>query len=87
MQNYPNPFNPTTKIEYALPKESFVSLKVYDLLGREVTELVAGKQSPGSYRIEWNGTNGKGASVSSGIYFCRLQVGEKVFTRKMVMVR
>jgi hypothetical protein len=69
-QNYPNPFNPATTIQFALPKSSYVSLKVYDALGKEVTTLVSQELSPGYFTIRWN------ASVSSGIYFYRLRAGD-----------
>jgi hypothetical protein len=81
-QNYPNPFNPTTTISYELPKESFVSLKVFDLLGREVTTLVSEEMSAGSYSRQWNATN-----IPSGIYFYRLQAGSFCETKKLVLLK
>ena len=68
-QNYPNPFNSTTKIGYSIPKTSFVTLKVYDILGREVAALVNGEKPAGNYEVEFNG-NG----LSSGIYFYKISV-------------
>jgi hypothetical protein len=82
MQNYPNPFNPTTTISYQLPVASEVSLKVYDVLGREVVVLVNGRQAAGSYNIMLNG-----AGLSSGVYFYRLQAGSFVATKKMMLVK
>jgi hypothetical protein len=73
-QNYPNPFNPTTTIRYALPAQSTVSLKVYNILGQEVKALVNENQVPGGYAVQWNGTNNHGLQVSTGIYFYRLEV-------------
>jgi hypothetical protein len=73
-QNYPNPFNPTTTIRYALPAQSAVSLKVYNILGQEIKSLVSESQVPGSYAVQWNGTNNHGLQVSTGIYFYRLEV-------------
>ena len=67
-QNYPNPFNPSTTISFSLPSQSFVSLKVFDALGREVATLVSEEMSAGSYSRQWNA-----ATMSSGIYFYRLQ--------------
>jgi hypothetical protein len=66
-QNYPNPFNPGTSINYELPENSFVSLKVYDILGREVAVLVEGLRSRGSYTARWDATG-----MPSGTYLCRL---------------
>jgi len=81
-QNYPNPFNPTTVISYQLPVASEVSLKVYDVLGREVMTLVNGRQEAGAYNFTLNA-----ASLSSGVYFYRLQSGNFVSTKKMMLVK
>ncbi len=80
-QNYPNPFNPSTTIRFELPKSSYVSLKVFDALGREITTLVSQELNPGYFTIRWN------ANVSSGIYFYRLQAGEFTETKKMILLR
>ncbi|MDD5362052.1 MAG: T9SS type A sorting domain-containing protein [Ignavibacteria bacterium] len=82
-QNYPNPFNPVTKISYALPKDAKVSLVVYDILGREITKLVNAEfKKAGSYTIEFN------ASIyASGVYFYRIQAGDFVQTKKMLMIK
>jgi hypothetical protein len=81
-QNYPNPFNPRTNIEFRIPNFEFVSLKVYDLLGKEVATLVNEEMDAGSYEIEFNP---KG--LSSGIYFYKLQAGSFVATKKMILLR
>lgn len=81
-QNYPNPFNPNTKLEYSLPEESFVELKIYDVLGREVAKLVSENKSPGVYQTEWDASN-----YSSGIYFYRLNTGEYSLLKKMTLVK
>ena len=81
-QNYPNPFNPSTTIEFDLPKTSEVSLKVLNILGEEVTTLVSDRLSAGSYSYEWDASK-----LASGIYLYRLQAGEYVETRKMVLMR
>ncbi|MGA9115308.1 MAG: S8 family serine peptidase [Bacteroidota bacterium] len=70
--NYPNPFNPTTTIEYVIPHTSAVSLRIYDMLGREVRTLVDETQGPSRYRILWNGTDDLGRGVASGVYLSRL---------------
>ncbi len=81
-QNYPNPFNPSTIIRYALPTSAHVKLSVYDLLGREIATLVNEEQSAGWKEVNWNA---KG--VSSGIYFAKLQSGDKVQLKKMMMIK
>lgn len=81
-QNFPNPFNPTTNIRYGLPKASYVTLKIFDMLGREVATLVNGAQEPGYKSVQWNGT-----TAASGVYYYRLQAGEFVKTKKLVLLR
>ncbi len=82
-QNYPNPFgaqtNNTTQISYSIPKSKYVSLKIYDLLGREVAVLVNSFKTSGIYRLQFNALN-----LPSGVYFYRLKIGNIVLTRKMV---
>jgi hypothetical protein len=78
-QNFPNPFNPNTIINYQLPISNFVSLKVYDAIGKEVSTLVNEKQNAGSYEIEFNGEG-----LPSGIYFYKLEVGSPREARKFV---
>jgi len=90
LQNYPNPFNPTTTVRYDLPTHSHVSLKIYDLLGREVKTLVDAQQDVGRYAVTWDGTTSSGHSVSSGVYIYRLQTspdnGGAAFVRTMKMM-
>jgi formylglycine-generating enzyme required for sulfatase activity len=93
-QNYPNPFNPVTRIRYEVaslpagqagrqqPAVSNVRLAVYDLLGREVAVLVNEQKEPGSYEVQWNA-----ASMCSGVYYCRLELGSRVETRKMMLIK
>ncbi len=89
-QNYPNPFNSTTIIHYTLPaissQLSAVSLRIYNILGKEVRTLVEGDQPPGNYQVVWDGKDSKGNSLSSGIYFYRLEAGEFAATRSMVLL-
>lgn len=81
-QNYPNPFNPTTTIAFALPSDQIVSLKVYNAIGQEVATLVNEYKTAGRYSAVWDA---KG--VPSGIYFCRLQAGSVVDTKKMTLLK
>jgi hypothetical protein len=85
-QNYPNPFNPTTQIRYRLEKPGLVSLKVYDVLGREVTTLVNTYQEAGSYTVTFN-TAETGQSLSSGVYFYRLESGRFVANNRMLLLK
>ena len=81
-QNYPNPFNPSTKINYQIPELSFVTLKVYDVLGSKVATLVNKGQPQGNYEIEFDAT-----ALPSGIYFYQLRAGSFVETKKMVLMK
>ena len=94
-QNYPNPFNPATKIKYSLPNVilsgpadvetgvgNLVTLKVYDVLGNEITTLVNEEKPPGAYEINWNAAN-----LPSGVYFYRLKAGEFIQSNKMVLLK
>lgn len=81
-QNYPNPFNPTTNIVFQVAKSSFVSLKVFDLLGREVAQLVSEELMPGKYRATLDGT-----ALPSGAYFYHLQAGVFSATKKLMLVK
>ncbi|RLD65474.1 MAG: hypothetical protein DRI84_06745 [Bacteroidetes bacterium] len=80
--NYPNPFNPSTKIQYSLPTNEFVSLKVYDIIGREVATLVNQQQSAGVYDVSFNASN-----LTSGIYFYKIDAGSFVDVKKMMLIK
>ena len=87
-QNYPNPFNPTTKIPVALPVDSEIELKVYNILGREVATIFSGQIQAGRHLFEWNGRNSAGNRLSSGVYFYRLTAGKKAaLAGKMIMLK
>ncbi|MGH7598558.1 MAG: Ig-like domain-containing protein, partial [bacterium] len=86
-QNYPNPFNPTTQIGYELPKAGQVSLIIYNSLGQEVRRLVDKQQAAGYHHVTWNGRDQSGKPVPSGIYHYRLQVGDFVATKRMLMAK
>lgn len=81
-QNYPNPFNPSTTIEYQLPAQLHVTLKVYDVLGREVTTLVNAIEEPGFKSVRWDARG-----VASGVYFYRLEAGSFVQSRKLMLMK
>ena len=81
-QNYPNPFNPTTTIEFDLPKQSDVKLVVYDIMGHKITELVSGKLNAGYHKFNFNAAN-----LSTGIYFYKIQAGDFVSIKKMMLLK
>lgn len=85
--NYPNPFNPSTKIAFELPKASHVTLTIYDVLGREVTEIADQDYAAGYNVITWNGLNGNGEQASSGVYFYRITAGSWSKVMKMMMLK
>jgi len=86
--NYPNPFNPSTSISFGLPKDSFVKLEVFNLLGQKVKTLLAGNQRAGYKQIVWDGRDGAGKAVASGVYFYRLATdGDFEQTKKMLLVK
>jgi hypothetical protein len=86
-QNYPNPFNPTTTIKYSIPEVSFVNIKIYDMLGREVKSLVSSQQKAGSYEIRWNGENNYGSKVASGTYIYRVTAGAYSKALKLMLLK
>lgn len=81
-QNYPNPFNPATKINYEIKQDGFVGLKVYNVIGQLVKELVGEFKNAGNYEVKFNGSN-----LSSGMYFYRIESGEFVETKKMILIK
>ena len=82
LPNYPNPFNPSTTIEYNLPAEGLVKIKIYDIRGREVVTLVNEFRNAGIYLIKFDGSN-----FSSGVYYCRIESGNLAQTRKMLLLK
>jgi len=81
-QNYPNPFNPSTSIKFSLPERTHVTLKVYNLLGKEIATLVNGDFSAGRHDVQWNASD-----VASGVYMYRIQAGNFVETRRLTLIK
>jgi hypothetical protein len=86
-QNYPNPFNPITSLRYDLPEQAQVTLTIYDLMGREITQLVNTTQEAGYKSVQWNAIDMHGKPVSAGVYLYQIRAGEFVQTRKMVLLK
>ncbi|NIA30092.1 MAG: T9SS type A sorting domain-containing protein [Actinobacteria bacterium] len=86
-QNYPNPFNPTTRITYSLPRNAFVSIDIFDALGRHVRSLVNQNTSAGQHDISWDGVDGNGKAVAAGLYFTRVKAMGEVRMIKMLYVK
>jgi len=82
LQNYPNPFNPSTNIQFDLPKDGFVKINIYDMLGKEVANLVNEDKMAGSYLVSYNG-----ASLSSGVYFYRIETQDFIDTKRMILMK
>ena len=86
-QNYPNPFNSNTVIRFALQHDNGVELSIHNLSGQKMVTLVQGFRHAGTYSLRWDGRNGQGQSQASGVYLLRLQVGNVVESRKLVLLR
>ena len=83
---FPNPFNPTTTLRYVLQQEAFVTLTVFDIFGREITQLVNSNQVGGLKSVQWNATDRHGKPVSAGIYLYRIRIDSFVQTKKMILL-
>ena len=86
-QNYPNPFNPVTTLRYDLPENGLVYITIYDMLGNIVNNLVNTNQSSGYKSIQWDATNNQGEPVSAGVYLYKIQAGDFVDTKKMILLK
>ena len=86
-QNYPNPFNPVTRFTVDVPRLADVQLAVYNVLGQKVRTLLSGETSPGSYEMEWDGTDGQGVSVPTGIYFIRMSADDFKAAQKVMLMK
>ena len=87
IQNYPNPFNPKTEIKYDLPEDAFVSISIYDVMGRRIKSLSNTNQTAGYHSLQWDATNDIGEGVSAGMYIYTIQAGEYRATKKMVLLK
>jgi len=87
LRNYPNPFNASTTITYEIPEPGSVTLSIYNIEGQKVRNLVSGYRDAGTHSVNWNGLNDDGLAVSSGLYFIRIEMGRRVDTEKMVLLR
>ncbi|SVB53111.1 uncharacterized protein METZ01_LOCUS205965, partial [marine metagenome] len=83
---FPNPFNSTTTLRYILPQDAFVTLTVFDMFGREITQLVNADQASGFNSLQWNATDHYGKPVSAGVYLYRIRTDSFVQTKKMVLL-
>ena len=86
-QNYPNPFNPITTLRYDLPSDALVTLSIYDMLGREIVQLVSTNQKAGFKSVQWNAKDSVGRPVSAGVYLYQIRAGKFVETKKMVLLK
>jgi len=86
-QNFPNPFNPFTTIEYGIPEAGDISLKIYNILGQEVRELININQNAGVYKILWNGKDNFGMDVASGVYILSISANKFNNTKKLILLR
>jgi len=84
--NYPNPFNPSTTLDYTLPEDAEVTIKIYDTMGRMVFDY-SGTQNAGRYTFKWDGINKNGQTVSSGVYFLTFNAGNFVSHRKLILMK
>ncbi|MCI0496604.1 T9SS type A sorting domain-containing protein [candidate division KSB1 bacterium] len=86
-QNYPNPFNSITQIRFQLPSFQKVSLKILNVMGREVRALVNGQRAAGSYEISWDGKDNQGNEAGTGVYLCVFQAGQYFESRKVLVLK
>jgi hypothetical protein len=87
VQNYPNPFNPSTTIEYSVPSRSEVTIEIFNTVGQKVRTLLRETKSAGKYSAVWDGRDNNGNSLSTGVYFYRIQAGDYEKTKKMILVK
>ncbi|MEW6051732.1 MAG: FlgD immunoglobulin-like domain containing protein [Candidatus Zixiibacteriota bacterium] len=86
-QNYPNPFNPTTTISFSLPRASDVKIEIFNIVGQRIASLIGGTMQAGEHHVEWDGQTDSGQSAATGVYFYRLQAGNLIDTKKMLLLK
>jgi hypothetical protein len=84
---YPNPFNPATTISYLIPTDGFVDVTIFDMMGREIKNLVSSKQANGYKSIRWDATNNQNQTVTAGVYIYKIEYGDFVANRKMIFLK
>jgi hypothetical protein len=87
LQNYPNPFNPSTTIVYEIARTSDVNVRIFDMKGSLIRDLVHEAQVAGQHRVSWDGTDNSRVHVSSGVYFSVVQCGEQVLSRRLILIK
>ena len=87
LQNYPNPFNPNTTIQYEIPKSGKVELRIYDIMGRHIKTIVSEYQQAGNYKKVWNGLDKNGKTASSGFYVYTVKFENKIYSKKMILLK
>ncbi|MBN1290445.1 MAG: T9SS type A sorting domain-containing protein [Candidatus Latescibacteria bacterium] len=87
MGNYPNPFNPSTTIEFSLQQTGYIQISIYNTMGQKIRDIVTDYMNPGVHSEVWNGRDDYGNVVSSGVYLCRLKMGEQVATKRMMLLK
>ena len=87
LQNYPNPFNPSTQISFDVPSQEFITLRIYNLLGKDVKMLSSKMMNPGNYTFVWDGTDLLNNDVASGVYFYELRGKSFISRKKMLLIR
>jgi flagellar hook assembly protein FlgD len=87
VSNYPNPFNPRTTVSYTVPARGHVTVAIYDARGARVATLVNEDRDAGAYRVDWDGRADNGATVSSGVYFARIEQAGATRSKKMVLLK
>ncbi len=87
LQNYPNPFNPSTTITYQIPKTANVKVRIYDINGQLIKELLSETLAEGEYHLTWNGTNDKNLSVGSGVYIYTVSSDAQIISKQMILIK
>ena len=86
-ENYPNPFNPGTSFNVSLPSERFIEMTIYNAVGQKIKTLVSAKYQAGYHVMSWDGSGEDGQQLAAGVYYCRLEVGNKLLTRRLLLLR